>query len=716
MKRNIFVLTVLALLSLAVAACAASPSVPAAAPPSTAASQTTAGTTDIGTNMEQLAALAKQEGQVISYGMSDDWVNLGKIFANIEKQYGIKHTDTDMTSAEQITHLLAEKNAPVMDIADIGFDFVGTLIDNDLAASYKNSQWDTLPENFRDPEGRWAVAYWGAISFLVNTDLVKNVPQTWDDLLKPEYKDMVCSRDPRISTYATGAVLAAAYAHGGGEDNVQPGIEWFKQLRDSGNLRQGVVLNVASVQKGECPISLVYDFDGFAKRDATGLPLEVVIPKDGTVGMLFAEYVSAVAPHPNAARVANDYLFSDEAQRLIAEAYAHPARKVELPAEVTAKLLPESAYANLHFPKSLPTFSAAIKQIVDGWNAVVEGTATTSSAPAATAPPAAAASGPSEELIAAAKGEGEIVSYGLPDDWVNYGGIWEIMSSKYGIGHKDTDMSSGEIIAALKAESAAPVADITDLGLNFAKLVNDEGLSQPYKNSHWDDIPDYAKDPDGRWAAAYWGAIAFLVNTDIVKNVPQTWEDLLKPEYKDMVCMKDPRESATANMVVLGAAFAHGGDETNPQPGLDFFKKMQEEGILRPVSPGTSQIQKGECPIALFWDFDGLSKKKELGMNFDVVIPKDGSVAGLYIQFVTKGAPHPNAAKLLTEIEFSDEGQIAYANGFVHPIRSSVQLPAELQSQFPPAAAYEVVKFPKDFVALDAAAQKISDGWAELVQ
>jgi len=156
---------------------------------------------------------AKTEGQVVSYGMTDDWVNLGAIWKTIEQRYSVVHTDTDMTSAEQITRLLAEKDAPVMDVADIGFDFVGKLIENNLAMSYKNTSWDKIPANFKDADGRWVVAYWGAISFLVNTDLVKNAPQTWDDLLKPEYKDMVCSRDPNKSTYATGSVLAAAYAH-----------------------------------------------------------------------------------------------------------------------------------------------------------------------------------------------------------------------------------------------------------------------------------------------------------------------------------------------------------------------------------------------------------------------------------------------------------------------------------------------------------------------
>jgi putative spermidine/putrescine transport system substrate-binding protein len=324
--------------------------------------------------MDELIAGAKKEGQVISYGMSDDWVNLGNIWKAIEAKYGITHTDTDMTSAEQITRLLAEKNAPVMDVADIGYDSLGKLLDNNLAAEYRNTYWDKIPDNFKDTNGRWAVAYWGAISFLVNKDKVTNIPKTWDDLLKPEYKDMVCSRDPRTSTYATGSVLAAAYAHGGGEKNVQPGLDFFKQLRDSKNWREGVVLNVASVQKGECPISIVYDFDGFNKRDATGLPLEVVIPSDGTVGMLFAEYISAVAPHPNAAKLANDFLFSDEGQVMLATGYAHPGRSdVKLPADVAAKLLPETAYPNLHFPTNLADFSAAVKNIVDGWNTIVGG-------------------------------------------------------------------------------------------------------------------------------------------------------------------------------------------------------------------------------------------------------------------------------------------------------------------------------------------------------
>ena len=336
-------------------------------------------------------------------------------------------------------------------------------------------------------------------------------------------------------------------------------------------------------------------------------------------------------------------------------------------------------------------------------------------APAEEPPEEEAPADPMADLEEAAKAEGEIVSYGLPDDWVNYGGMWELYDSKYGIPHLDTDMGSGEIIAALQAEKGAGVADITDLGVNFASQVVEDGLSQAYKHAYWDELPDYAKDEDGLWSAAYWGAIGFCVNTDLVENVPQSWADLLDPQYEGMVSMKDPRKSGTANSVVLAAAFGNGGDETNVQPGLDYFAEMFEKGQLNAVSPGTSQIQAGEAPIALFWDFDCLSKGEELGMPLELVIPSDGTVAGLYTQFVTAEAPHPNAAKLLLELEFSDEGQLVYAQGFTHPIRE-IELPEELAAKFPPPEAYANVHFPQVFSMLTEAAANIAEGWEEIAQ
>src|SRR5512136_2734010 len=136
MKKLITFTTLIVLVTMLLASCAP-------------AGKTTTGAVS---EADKLAG-AKKEGQVVSYGMTDDWVNLGAIWKTIEQKYGITHTDTDMTSAEQITRLLAEKNAPVMDVADIGFDFVGNLLANNLAMEYRNTHWANIPDNFKDPQG-----------------------------------------------------------------------------------------------------------------------------------------------------------------------------------------------------------------------------------------------------------------------------------------------------------------------------------------------------------------------------------------------------------------------------------------------------------------------------------------------------------------------------------------------------------------------------------
>ena len=318
-----------------------------------------------------------------------------------------------------------------------------------------------------------------------------------------------------------------------------------------------------------------------------------------------------------------------------------------------------------------------------------------------------------ETLVAAAKEEGTLVSYGLPDSWANYGGIWKVYQDLYGIERMDTDMGSGEIIQSLRAEAGAPVADITDLGLNYAKVVEDDKLSQPYKNSYWDEIPEYAKSADGLWSAGFWGAVAITVNKDLVKNVPQSFADLASEEYVDSICIRDPRESATGIMAVMAMAFANGGSEADPEPGIEFFGKLQQSGNLRYIKPNLSNIQAGECPISVHWDFDGLSIKEELSdMNIDVIIPSDGTFGGMYVQFITAGAPHPEAAKLMIETMYSDEGQLEYAKGFCHPMRD-IEIPAEIKAKFPSDEAYQAVNFPKNYLDLAAASDKIVEGVAK---
>ena len=187
------------------------------------------------------------------------------------------------------------------------------------------------------------------------------------------------------------------------------------------------------------------------------------------------------------------------------------------------------------------------------------------------------------DIEAAARKEGKVVSLGMPDDWANWGDIWKALSAKYGVTHTDTDMSSGEALAKLEAEKSNPSADITEIGLEFAPIAIAKGLSQPYKPTNWDKIPEWAKDKDGQWALSYTGTIAFLISKD-VKNPPKTFNDLLTGDYK--VSIGEVGKATQSNVGVLAAAFALGGSETNIQPAIDFFAKLAEQKRLLPIQHG----------------------------------------------------------------------------------------------------------------------------------
>lgn len=316
----------------------------------------------------------------------------------------------------------------------------------------------------------------------------------------------------------------------------------------------------------------------------------------------------------------------------------------------------------------------------------------------------------------AARKEGAIVSYGLPDDWANWGESWKLFTEKYGLTHRDTDMSSAEEIQKFKAERNNPQADVGDIGIQFAPIAVREGVTMPYKNSYWNEIPDWAKDPDGNWVVWYTGVISFLVNTDLVPEVPRTFADLLKPEYKGKISMNDPRQAANANWAVFAASFAFGGDEHNVDPGLDFFAKLAKSGNITPVSPTPANIEKGEAPIVINWDFLNLYQRDRLKgrIPLEVVIPQDGTVVGAYASIINRWAPRPNVAKLWQEWVFSNQGQILLAKGYARPIRK-VEIPAEIKEKLLPEEMYQSARVIRDWDAFWKSSQKIAEEWGPRV-
>lgn len=335
----------------------------------------------------------------------------------------------------------------------------------------------------------------------------------------------------------------------------------------------------------------------------------------------------------------------------------------------------------------------------------------------------------SAELIAAAKAEGMLTTIALPHDWCGYGELIAGFKAKYGleVNELNPDAGSADEIEAVKANkgNTGPQApDVLDIGLSFGPPAKAEGLLQPYKVATWDTIPDSVKDAEGYWYGDYYGVLSFEVNTDIIKTVPQDWADLLKPEYANAVALAgDPRASNQAIQGVYAAGLSRGAAAGGPagEEGLKFFADLNKAGNFVPVIGKAASVAQGSTPIVIRWDYNALADRDTLNGNppIEVVVPKTGVVAGVYVQAISAYAPHPNAAKLWMEYLYSDEGQLKWLEGYCHPIRfndlvKNGKVPQALLDKLPPAASYEAAVFPS-LEEQGAAKEAITKGWDSVV-
>jgi putative spermidine/putrescine transport system substrate-binding protein len=303
--------------------------------------------------------------------------------------------------------------------------------------------------------------------------------------------------------------------------------------------------------------------------------------------------------------------------------------------------------------------------------------ACSSAAPGGSAAAGATIPGVPQSLIDAAKAEGNLTTIALPHSWCDYGDLLSQFTSKFGIKINELNPKGGskDEITALEANKgnkgpAAP--DVVDVGLAYGPQGKTAGDFQNYKVAKWDTIPASVKDADGAWYGDYFGVLSFEVNTAKVKNVPQDWSDLLKPEYKGQVALAgDPTVSNQAMSGVWAAALANGGSLDNATPGLDFFKQLNDKGNFVPIIAETANVASGDAAIRIAWTYNALADRDSLKGNppITVVVPKSGRFGGVYVQAISAFAPHPNAAKLWEEWLYSDAGQNLYLKGYCNPIR-----------------------------------------------
>jgi putative spermidine/putrescine transport system substrate-binding protein len=313
-------------------------------------------------SMSDLVAAAQKEGTLNVITLPRDWANYGAIMDGFTKKYGITITDSnpDGSSAQEIQavkSLKGQSRAP--DALDLGPSFAAIGVKEGLFTPYKVATWDSVPDGMKNPDGLWTADYFGVVSIATNTDVAKTAPLSWADLKKPQYKGMIAlNGSPLGAGAAFAAVFAASLGNGGSYDDIEPGVAYFAELAKLGNLNPAAATGPALLVSGQAPIVINWDYLSLGYRDlAVGKAnITVVVPEGSTpYGSYYCQAIPADSPNPNAAKLWQEYLYSDEGQLLFLAGYAHPARFADLasknlvPADLSAKLPPAGPYAQVKF-------------------------------------------------------------------------------------------------------------------------------------------------------------------------------------------------------------------------------------------------------------------------------------------------------------------------------------------------------------------------------
>jgi putative spermidine/putrescine transport system substrate-binding protein len=319
---------------------------------------------------------AKKEGHLNTIALPPDWANYGEMISTFSKKYGIPITNDnpDGSSAQEneaIRSLKGDSRAP--DVVDVSLSFAIAGANEGLYAKYFNTNYKTIPRALKDTRGFWMGDYWGAVSIGYNKTLVSNPPKTWKDLTKPEYKGKVAMNgSPLSSGSAIAGVFAATLGAGGTLSDVGPGIDFFAALKKSGNFIP-VQTTPQTVASGQTPISIDWDYNNLAYvKEFPAANWGVSIPSDGVYAAYYAQAVNATAPHPWAARLWEEFCYSDQGQLIWLKGFSHPARfndlaqRKVLPKNLLAALPSSALYAKVKFA-SLSQQTKAKAKIASDW-------------------------------------------------------------------------------------------------------------------------------------------------------------------------------------------------------------------------------------------------------------------------------------------------------------------------------------------------------------
>lgn len=261
------------------------------------------------------------------------------------------------------------------------------------------------------------------------------------------------------------------------------------------------------------------------------------------------------------------------------------------------------------------------------------------------------------DLLAAAKAEGELIVYGSAEE-AYVSAACKHFEELYGIKVSYQRLSTGEVQAKITEENGNPSADVWFGGTSdpYAEAAS-AGLLLPYEAKNASHLVNQNyRDKDGAWYGIYKGILGFMVNTEELARmnleVPQDWDDLLKPEYKGLIWLSNPATAGTAKLVINTMVQMKGHDEA-----MEYFKAL-DANIAQYTKSGSGPSKKvgiGECVIGIGFLHDGITQILDGYDNIQLVIPSSGTSFEIGATAIFKGAKHENAAKLWVEYALSPD-------------------------------------------------------------
>ncbi|MEO6084225.1 MAG: extracellular solute-binding protein [Umezawaea sp.] len=312
-------------LAIALAACGTPPAKESSSSGTAAATAKSAA--DFG-GVDKLVEAAKKEGALNVIALPPDWANYGEMLKAFTAKYGIKvdSAQPDGSSADEIKaaqQLKGGDRAP--DVFDLGLNVA--VANKAMFAPYKVATWEEIPAELKDGEGLYYGDYGGFMSIGYDAGKVP-APTKVEDLLKPEYAGKVAlNGDPTQAGAAFTGVMMASLGSGGSADDIAPGVEFFKKLKAAGNFLP-VDPSPATIESGQTPVVIDWDYTNAAQtvKLAGKVDWKTVVPTGAQIGAYYNQAINKDAPHPAAARLWQEFLYSDEGQNIYLQGLSRPVR------------------------------------------------------------------------------------------------------------------------------------------------------------------------------------------------------------------------------------------------------------------------------------------------------------------------------------------------------------------------------------------------------